>query len=68
MRSFTRIGLVIVLALFGGRQAVAQTATLSGDLLTDWQQQKRRMMAIAEAMPEETYSFKPTDAQRAYAE
>ena len=68
MRSFTRIGLVIVLALFGGRQAVAQTATLSGDLLTDWQQQKRRMMAIAEAMPEETYSFKPTDAQRTYAE
>ena len=26
------------------------------------------MMAIAEAMPEETYGFKPTEAQRTYAE
>lgn len=68
MRSLTRIGLVFVLALFGGGHVVAQTATLSGDLLTDWQQQKRMMMGIAEAMPEETYKFKPTEAQRTYAE
>lgn len=68
MRSLTRIGLVFVLALFVGGHVVAQTATLSGDLLTDWQQQKRMMMAIAEAMPEETYKFKPTEAQRTYAE
>jgi len=68
MRSVTRIGFVIVLALFGGWHAAAQTTTLSGDLLADWQQQKRMMMAIAEAMPEETFSFKPTEAQRTYAE
>ena len=68
MRILARIGLTVVLVLLGIGPAVAQTATLSGDLLTDWQQQKQRMMGIAEAMPEEAFNFKPTDAQRTYAE
>jgi len=68
MRIFARISLIGVLGLLGVGQSVAQTATLSGDLLTDWRQQKRMMMGIAEAMPEETFSFKPTEAQRTYAE
>ena len=68
MRIFARIGLTVVLVLLGVGHAVAQTATLSGDLLADWRQQKQRMMGIAEAMPEEAFSFKPTDAQRTYAE
>lgn len=68
MRIFVRIGLVGVLVLLGVGHPVAQTATLSDDLLTDWRQQKRMMMGIAEAMPEETFSFKPTEAQRTYAE
>ena len=68
MRVFARIGLTVVLVLLGVEHAVAQTATLSGDLLADWRQQKQRMMGIAEAMPEEAFSFKPTDAQRTYAE
>ena len=54
MRIFARIGLVVMLVLLGVGHPVAQTATLSGDLLTDWRQQKRMMMGIAEAMPEET--------------
>ena len=68
MRILARIGLTVVLVLLGIGHAVAQTATLSGDLLADWRQQKRTMMGIAEAMPEEAFSFKPTDAQRTYAE
>ena len=68
MRIFARIGLTVVLVLLGVGHAVAQAATLSGDLLADWRQQKQRMMGIAEAMPEEAFSFKPTDAQRTYAE
>ena len=68
MRIFARIGLTVVLVLLGVGHAVAQTATLSGDFLGDWRQQKQRMMGIAEAMPEEAFSFKPTDAQRTYAE
>jgi len=68
MRIFVHIGLVGVLVLLGVGHPVAQTATLSDDLLTDWRQQKRMMMGIAEAMPEDTFSFKPTEAQRTYAE
>ena len=68
MPFFTRTGLVVALVLLGVGHPLAQTATLSGDLLTDWRQQKRMMMGIAEAMPEETFSFKPTEAQRTYAE
>ena len=64
----TRFGPVLLLVLLGIGHPVAQTATLSGDLLTDWQLQKRMMIGIAEAMPEETFSFKPTEAQRTYAE
>ena len=61
-------GVVVMLVLFGAPYSVAQTATLSGDLLTDWRGQKGMMMGIAEAMPEEAFSFKPTEAQRTYAE
>ena len=68
MRIFARIGLVVVLVLLGVGHALAQTVTLSGDLLADWQQQKRTMMEIAEAMPDEAFGFKPTEAQRTYAE
>jgi len=68
VRIFARTGLVVALVLLGVGHAVAQTATLSGDLVTDWQQQKRTMIAIAEAMPESAFSFKPTEAQRTYAE
>ena len=68
MKVFARISVTIILVLLGVGHAVAQTATLSGDLLADWQQQKRMMLGIAEAMPEEAFSFKPTDAQRTFAE
>ena len=68
MKIFPGIVPVVMCVLLGLGHAAAQSATVSGDLLTDWQQQKRMMMGIAEAMPEETYKFKPTEAQRTYAE
>ena len=68
MSIVVRIGLVVMLVLTGTGYSRAQTATLSGDLLSDWQTQKRLLFAIADAMPEELFSFKPTDAQRTYAE
>ena len=68
MKILARVTLVVVLVLLGVGHPVAQTATLSGDLLTDWRQQKQMMMGIAAAMPEEAFSFKPTEAQRTYAE
>ena len=68
MKIFARMVPVVMFVLLGLGHAAAQPATVSGDLLTDWQQQKRSMMAIAEAMPEAAFSFKPTEAQRTYAE
>ncbi len=68
MSLIARTGLTVMLVILGTGRSGAQTATLSGDLLTDWQTQKRMMLAIADAMPEELFAFKPTDAQRTYAE
>ncbi len=68
MRHTRRSLLTAVLVLCGIAHPIAQSATISGDLLTDWRQQKRTMMGIAEAMPEATFDFKPTPAQRTYAE
>jgi uncharacterized damage-inducible protein DinB len=48
--------------------AAAQTATIQGDLLKDWTAMKDMMAAIANAMPEDKFGFKPTPAQRSYGE
>ena len=48
--------------------ASAQGVTLAGDMLKDWQQQKGQIVGIAEAMPEDKWSFKSTPAQRSYGE
>lgn len=50
------------------RPAASGQATVSGDLLKDWQDQKKTMMDIAEAMPEDKFSYKTTPAQRNYGE
>ena len=68
MPSFVRVGLVVVVLSLGNGNLIAQTASLSSDLLADWQQQKRMMLGIAGAMPEEAFDFRPTEAQRTYAE
>jgi DinB family protein len=46
----------------------AQTPTIPGELLKDWQAQKETMMKIADAMPAEKFNYKSTPAQRTYAE
>src|ERR1700674_5702324 len=50
------------------RPAASGQATVSGDLLKDWQDQKKALMDIAEAMPEDKFSYKTTPAQRNYGE
>ena len=42
----------------------AQSASLKSDFVKEWTGQKDTLMKIAEAMPENKYSFKPTPAQR----
>jgi uncharacterized damage-inducible protein DinB len=48
--------------------ARAQTASLRTELLKDWSDLKPVMMAIAAAMPEETFTYKSTPAQRDYGQ
>ncbi|MGH9258255.1 MAG: DinB family protein [Vicinamibacterales bacterium] len=48
--------------------AASGTATVLGDLLKDWQDQKDTMMKIADAMPEDKFGYKSTPPQRSYGE
>jgi len=43
-------------------------ATVTGDLIKDWEYQKASLVAIADAMPEDSFGYKPTPAQRSYGE
>ena len=67
----TRLSRIFVLAavaagLIVARQArpAAQTASLKGDFVKEWTNNKDTLVKIANAMPEDKYSFKPTPAQR----
>ena len=55
----------------GHRHATAPAfaqATIHGDLSKDWAGQKTLLVALANAMPEDKYGFKPTPAQRTFGE
>ena len=56
------------LVALAATSAAAQGVTLAGDMLKDWQQQKGMIVGIAEAMPEDKWSYKSTPAQRSYGE
>jgi uncharacterized damage-inducible protein DinB len=62
------IVLLTATALAVPLRASAQTPTIPGELLKDWQAQKETMTKIADAMPAEKFSYKSTPAQRSYAE
>jgi uncharacterized damage-inducible protein DinB len=62
------VGLLTATALALPPTASAQTPTIPGELLKDWQAQKETMMKIADAMPADKFSYKSTPAQRSYAE
>src|SRR6516225_4321320 len=56
----------VAAGLIVARQArpVAQTASLKADFVKEWTGQKDTLVKIANAMPEDKFSFKPTPAQR----
>ena len=47
---------------------MAQQATLKTAFLEKWEGSKNYLLAIAEAMPEENYNFKPTERQMSFKE
>lgn len=46
----------------------AQGHTIVSDVTKDWANMKNTMMAIADAMPEEKFDYRPTPAQRTFGE
>jgi uncharacterized damage-inducible protein DinB len=66
MRFARRLVTASIFVLAGAASASAQT--LAADMLKDWQQQRMTMVAIADAMPEDKFSYKSTPAQRSYGE
>ena len=66
----TRIlgALVLCAALFWPSAASAQASTLRAELLRDWRDMEGTLAALAEAMPEDRYSFKTTPPQRDFAQ
>lgn len=79
MRRVTGVlGLVLVLAAAAPTAAQAQgrgrgtpppaCTTFACDLAVDWERNARTLIGIAEAMPEDKYSFKSTPAQRSFGE
>ena len=66
--SMRTCAVVVAVVVVAGLGLAAQSGTVLGDLLTDWTGMKDTMMKIADAMPEDKLSYKPTPAQRTYRE
>jgi uncharacterized damage-inducible protein DinB len=66
-RALLVVAVLFAIATMTGKPA-AQSATLNAELLKDWTDQKTTMMKIADAMPEEKFSYKSTPAQRDYGQ
>jgi uncharacterized damage-inducible protein DinB len=62
------IGLVAAILVAGAMRPAAQSASIQSDLVKDWTNMKDTMMKIADAMPEDKFSYKPTPAQRSFGE
>jgi uncharacterized damage-inducible protein DinB len=61
-------GLTAAIFVALATQSNAQPRSLGGDLSRDWTSQMATMMATADAMPADTFAFKPTDAQRDFGQ
>jgi uncharacterized damage-inducible protein DinB len=57
---------IVILAML--RPAAAQSASIQAEMLKDWSDLKTTMMKIANEMPDDKYSFKPTPPQQSYGE
>ena len=60
-------GLVAMVLVMTASKPAAQSASVKGDLLKDWTGLKDTMVKIANAMPEDKYTYKSTPAQRDFA-
>ena len=68
MRRLWPVVVLFSMAIGAPAAAAAQTAALNRELLKDWVEMKATMIKLAEAMPEDKYSFKATPAQRDFGQ
>ncbi|GEQ84793.1 hypothetical protein ULMS_03010 [Patiriisocius marinistellae] len=60
--------LLFVLLISISGHMVAQQKTVKGAWLEKWENSKDYLIAIAEAMPQENYDYRPTDRQMTFKE
>ena len=65
VRTAVLVGAVLAISAL---KVSAQAASIQADLLKDWIDMKATMAQIADAMPEDKFTYKPTPAQRNYGE
>lgn len=63
-----KIGLLVLLIVINSSKVVAQQITPKMAFLEKWENSKIYLIAIAEAMPERHYNFKPTERQMSLKE
>ena len=64
----SNLAFVLAFLVVSASHAAAQSATLNRELLKDWSEMKDTMMKIADAMPEDKYSYRSTPPQRDYGQ
>jgi uncharacterized damage-inducible protein DinB len=62
------LGVVGAFIIVAGLKPAAQSVSIQGEMLKDWTGLKDAMDKIANAMPEDKFTFKPTPAQRDYGQ
>lgn len=73
MKNAIRISVLACAVIAFGAPAFAQAPaaaapSLQGDMLKDWASLKETMAKLADALPADKYSFKPTPAQQSFGE
>ncbi len=64
----TRIASFVFIVVLFNMTSYAQQITPKTAFLEKWENTKTYTLAVAEAMPEDVYSFKPTERQMTFAE
>jgi uncharacterized damage-inducible protein DinB len=68
MQRLVCLAAMIAATLLAAPAAAAQLSGVNNELLRDWIEMKRTLIALAEAMPEERFSYKPTPEQRDFGQ
>lgn len=62
------LGLIALVVIVSAPRPAAQTPSIQGEMMKDWNDLKGTMAKIAGAMPEDKFKVKPTEPQRDYGQ